>query len=87
MSEPNTSALVHHDKRNMAYWYIPTDPPARSWRGPYPSLEYMRAAMRKELGGEPFENYTRIAPRNGADHGLYRVSARTGARGTTLSAR
>jgi hypothetical protein len=62
VDEPNTSALVWFDKHAHEYHYIPTDPPARTWRGPYSTEAHMRAAMVRDIGEQPHENYTRVAP-------------------------
>jgi hypothetical protein len=49
--------------RNGAeYFFIPTVPPARDWRGPYPTESIMQRAMRSELGDDVAETRTVVRP-------------------------
>jgi hypothetical protein len=41
-----------HYARKGEHWYIPTNPPARNWRGPYPSREATTRAAETELGAD-----------------------------------
>ena len=46
----DTFALAYRDPANGQWWFIPTVPVARSWRGPFPNQVAMSTAARAELG-------------------------------------
>ena len=46
----DTFALAYRDPANGQWWFIPTVPVARSWRGPFPNQAAMSPAARAELG-------------------------------------
>jgi hypothetical protein len=43
-------ALSYRDPANGQWFFIPTVPPARRWRGPFPRKEAMRQEAQKALG-------------------------------------
>lgn len=42
------------------WWFIPTDPEARKWRGPYPTDVHMMRAAVSELGDEVIVTRTTV---------------------------
>ena len=56
-----TSALLYRDGAD--YWFLPTDPPRRSCRGPFLNEHLMRRALHDELGADVAETRTSVRPR------------------------
>jgi hypothetical protein len=44
------------------WYYLPTDPERRKWRGPYRNHAAMLAAVADELGPDAHETETRVRP-------------------------
>ena len=59
MSE--TYALSYRDRDN-AYYFLPTSPERRKWRGPFANKFLMQRAMKNELGSDVAETRTTIRP-------------------------
>jgi hypothetical protein len=49
-------------RRGADYYFIPTVPAARNWRGPYPTEAVMQRALRDELGENAVETRTLVQP-------------------------
>jgi hypothetical protein len=56
-----TFALSYRD-HDGAHYYLPTQPEARKWRGPFPNEHVMQRAMKNELGGGVIETRTTTRP-------------------------
>ena len=48
--QSDTYALAWTDPTSRQWFYIPTVPEARKWRGPYKSRDWMDNAIHNELG-------------------------------------
>jgi hypothetical protein len=48
----------HHD----SFYFLPTDPEKRKWRGPFQNEFLMQRAMRNELGADVAETRTLVRP-------------------------
>jgi len=56
------SALTWQHPQTREWFYLPTDPERKRWRGPFNGIDAMRRAMVNELGCEPVETQTRRTP-------------------------
>jgi hypothetical protein len=57
----DTFALSYRD-RDSAFFFIPTVPPARKWRGPFQNEFLMQRAMESELGADVTDIRTTMRP-------------------------
>ena len=62
MSTQDTFALTYHDKPSDAWWFIPTVPEARKWRGPYARVRDLDDAITAELGADCTVHQTTVQP-------------------------
>jgi hypothetical protein len=58
----DTFALAYRDPAKGQWWFIPTAPAARTWRGPFAMQPGMRAAAQSELGADVTIIETKIRP-------------------------
>jgi hypothetical protein len=58
----DTFALSYRDPANGQWWFIPTAPAARTWRGPFALPAGMLAAARDELGADVTIIQTKFRP-------------------------
>ena len=56
-----TCALAYIS-RDRLYYYIPTQPEARKWRGPYPNQDKMERAVCSELGRDVHITWAAVEP-------------------------
>jgi hypothetical protein len=58
----DTFALAWRNPDNGEWWFVPTVPAARRWRGPYPTEPAMKVAATAELGSGVTITVTKCAP-------------------------
>ena len=56
-----TCALAYIS-RDRQYYYIPTEPEARKWRGPYQTQDKMERAVCSELGRDVHITWAAVEP-------------------------
>lgn len=56
-------ALAYHDSPSREWWYIPTVPEGRNWRGPMRDYGAMMQAAVEELGAAVSITDTTVRPR------------------------
>jgi hypothetical protein len=56
-------AMCYCDKSARLWYFLPTDPERRRWRGPYHTEDLMVSACTKELGEEVSIVRTIVVPR------------------------
>lgn len=56
----NGTFAMSYREQNGDWFYIPTDPEARKWRGPYPTQVYMERAACGELGEDVMIHRTTV---------------------------
>jgi hypothetical protein len=56
-------ALAFHHHEKNGWWYIPTEPDGRAWRGPYISRAELERYCFRELGEHCTIAWTTIAPK------------------------
>ena len=54
--------LSYRDYDDGSYWFVPTDPPSRKWRGPFQNEYLMQRAIKNELGDGTTETRTAVRP-------------------------
>jgi hypothetical protein len=58
----DTFALAYRDPGNGQWWFIPTVPVARSWRGPFATGPAVKVAAQGELGAGVTITETKCRP-------------------------
>jgi hypothetical protein len=54
--------LSYRDYDDGSYYFLPTDPPAKKWRGPFQNEFLMQRAIKSELGDGTIETRTTVRP-------------------------